>query len=192
MEEINRQKRVLDMMVSIHFKLHDTYKYKALFIEIFLLSASVVLNALVFVDYKYFQRFSISAEDAQLYTGVFSVLVFALSVVMLLVNWREKCTKHAQAAKELCKLLQEAREIIDAGQANNQLLLTSFNDKYKQINNVITSIPDKKFNRLKAYHLRKVELSKYISKHPKNPYWLIRVKFFFHSLNSDEAKNQPQ
>lgn len=188
MEEIKRQKRVLDMMVSIHSKLYDTYKFRALAVEIILLISSVILNALVFVDYEYFSEF-ISKTDAQLFTGIFSIVVFGLSVVMLLVNWREKASKHLQASNELCKLLQEAREIIDDGQTNNTVLLTNFNDKYKQISNIITSIPEKKFNRLKAHHLRKVELSKYISKHPAKPYWLVRIKFFFYSLTANETQN---
>ena len=112
------------------------------------------------------------------------MVVFALSIIGILLNTKQKSENHNQAFIQLSNLLSESRIIdnIDNDSEKNQRI-SLFIQKYNHINSIIVPIPNKKFNRLKAEHLRKVEFSKFISEHPCTPFLLQKIKFFFLEKN---------
>ena len=178
MDELNRQRRVIDMMITAHAVLKDRYNAAASFFEVSLLICSVILNTLIFVDANFVQKFTGLTEDQQkLIIGLSCLAVFIISIVMLQVAWREKGSSHANAAQQLFALKQEAREIgalpDDPGK---QLMINEFNKKYGQITNMLIKIPDKQFNALKLVHARKVELSKMIDKYPGSRLWILKIR----------------
>lgn len=184
MEELARKKKVLNMMITAHTVLADNYHRRSVFFEIFLLSISVILNALVFVDEKFVSdQLSINAESQKLIIGLISILIFAISLILLQVKWREKSENHVKASNELCTLLQQVRALEEVQlETEKQILEKEFDNKYVQIMGMIEKIPHSKFNRLKLIHTRKVELSKLIDKNPGSYILILRIKLLLQAL----------
>lgn len=174
------------MMITMHACLRDRFNSKALILESFLLIISVFLNAFVFIDYKYSERLHLSKENMIVAIGIMALTVFSLSLILMLVKWREKAVQHNQAVRELSRLLLEVRASFNNILPEERpVILKEFNNKYDQILGMLIPVPEKSFNRLKSKHLRKIEFSKFITMHPSNPYFLLRIKFFFKSLSEN-------
>ena len=187
MNELERQKKVIDMMITAHSVLRDRYNATSSFFEILLLIASIILNALLFVDAKFIEKFTHLNDDEQkLIIGLSGLIVFIISIVMLQVSWREKATQHSIAADNLFSLKQECRNIIRSitqiSSPEATILVEDFNRKYNRVLNDHVKIPDRKFNSLKLIHYRKVELSKLIDQHPNSRLWLLKIKLFYLSI----------
>lgn len=176
MEEILRQKNTLNMMITMHSEMRDRYILKSKLADITLFSSAAILNALVFVDYDFLQKFGLIKDYTQLLIGILSVVIFILSVISLIVSWKELSESHSKAADLLSKLLNDCRYILESETDERKKLLPKFYEQYKEVNESIIKIPSKKFNSLKSLHLKKVELSKLISLHPDTPIFLIRLK----------------
>jgi hypothetical protein len=178
--EFERQKRVINMMITAHSSLRDRYLYISRLIDIMLIVVSVCLNAVVFVEDSFYRSFFEKPESVKLFLGIVSVTVFALSMIGILLNTKQKSENHKQAAIQLSILLHESRiidDIADGVERNGKVSI--FFQKYNQINSMIASIPNRDFNRLKSKHLRKVELSKFISQNAGLPFFLQKIKFYF-------------
>ena len=184
MTEIERQKKVISMMITGHSVLSAKYSRLSSFFEITLLIASIVINALLFVDANFITRFtSINQESQKLIIGIASITVFTISLILLQVKWKEKSENHAKATEQLFILLQDCRIILSTSdEQEKKLLCQEFNKKYYQVLNILVKIPDNQFNHLKLLHYRKVELSKLIEKHPGSRLLILKLKLFLSSV----------
>jgi hypothetical protein len=185
MDELVRQKRVLNMMITMHSILRDRYKYYDLIANILLLVSAVTINTLVFASDEVFTFLALNPTKSKIAIGIFSSITFALSIIYLLVNWKEKMKNHGDAVIQLSILLNECRGIEDIleGQEKNSLIV-SFGQKYSQITNMLIKIPDSKFNYLKSRHYRKLELSKLIDSSPSSPLFFLKARMFFNSFKN--------
>ena len=183
LQELNRIERVVKMMITMHSILRDRFKFYTLLIDILLLISAIILNALVFVDFKYLKPVFGSELSSQLAIGIFSVLVFITSMLIFIVNWKRKSENHSQAVKFLFALLNECRKIQSIeDESEKKSVALIFHNKYLEVSNTIVPVPEKKFNYLKAKHLRKIELSKLISKNPGCPVLLLNISVLFKSI----------
>jgi K+-sensing histidine kinase KdpD len=184
MAEFERQKKVLDMMASCHSILRDGYLFRSSVFENCLLVAAAILNSFVFMDAKFIERIAHIGEDRQkAIIGMASIIVFAISIVLLQVKWKEKASLHDEAANRLSELIHKNRTIahMEEGVEKNNLI-QDFNEKYAQVTCSIAKIPDKQFNYLKLRHNRKVEVSKLIDKYPGSFLLVLKVKLFISSF----------
>lgn len=174
-------------MITAHSSLSEKYFRRSSMVENSLLFASVVLNALVFADATFITRITGLSEDFQrTVTGAVSVVIFAISAVLLQVRWKEKAKNHKRSAHQLFSLLQECRKIILLPEGlEKEQEATNFNSKYIQISEIIEPIPNKVFNFYKSLHRRKLELSKLIDKHPGSFLFLLKIRLFITSLKSN-------
>lgn len=182
MDIISRQKEVLNMMITMHSELRDRYIFKSKLTDIILFSSAAILNALVFVDYSFLENFGLDKDLIQLLIGILSITIFIISVLALIVSWKEKSEMHDKAANQLSKLLNDCRYILECNDEERMKLIPKFNEEYKQVNVSITKIPTKKFNYLKSIHYKKIELSKMISEYPNTPLLLLRIKRFINGV----------
>lgn len=187
MLEIERLKKVVNMMITSHSILRDRYLQKAAIFENALLVSSVVLNALVFVDAKFITVItSITEEGQKLIIGIASIIVFAISIVLLQVKWKERAEAHSKASEELFKLKQLLRDIYNLDEGlEKQKLLRNFKEKYTQIVNSLIKIPDKTFNSLKLIHYRKLELSHLIDTYPGSRLFILKFRIFISSFKKN-------
>lgn len=186
MGELERQKKVISMMITAHSILRDRYLLLSSLFENGLLVTSVILNAFVFIDAQFiYKQIGISEESQKLIIGIASIVVFAISLVLLQVKWKEKAESHGRAADHLFTLMQELKVVMDMfdGPEKNEHFLR-FNKKYIDVNTTIVKIPDSKFNALKLRHKRKVALSKMIDKYPGSLLFILRIKLFLSSFTA--------
>lgn len=181
--ELERQKRVISMMITMHSILSSKYSRLSNFFEITLLVVSVILNTLIFVDASLIARVtSIGEVNQKLFMGIASVIVFTISIILLKVNWKQKSENHRKASEQLFILLQDCRMILDLPIEEKHIQGEEFNKRYWQIINMLEKIPNSKFNNLKSAHYRKVELSKLIDEFPGSLIFVLKVKLFLSSF----------
>lgn len=184
MADFERQIKVIAMMLTAHSVLRDKYLGLSAFFENFLLVAAAILNAFVFIDAPYITKISHIGEEYQkLFIGIASIIVFAISIVLLQVKWKEKAENHRRATDTLFNLLQQSRLINsmpDGILKENDM--EQFEKKYAIRLEGLVKIPDRKFNKLKLLHYKKRELSKLIEKYPGSLLFILKIKLFVSSF----------
>jgi len=182
-EELERKKNVINMMITMHSSLSYRNKTKALISNIFFLIAAIILNIFIFFDYKYLGFLKFDETIIRDIINFSSLLIFLFSVVFMMIDWSKKAEKHKLAVNQLSRLLNELRLILNI---KDEVVFASkselFNELYNQTSETIPKINDRYFNKLKAKHYRKVELSKFIDKHKGKPYFVIYTLFLKETL----------
>ena len=171
-EELKREYRLSKQIVAMHFSLCDDYKFYSKFSEIILLSASVIFLSTTFADSQLFTSLGFEPKLAKLFLGITSVFAFICSLALMLLRWPEKAALHKESAEKWGYVVNKFRshKLSDGTwPAANAIEL---NDAYINASENTIDIPDKKFNKLKAKYLKKIEISKLISKHPGVPYFI--------------------
>ena len=167
--ETNRQYRVLQQTMSVHAALRDGYGIRAKATEIALLICAAIFCAVTFAGEGLYADLSVGARTGRLVLGIASVLAFAASLAILVVDWKGSAARHGEAAEKWTAVLEEFR--------GRRLGIVSWlveervapNAVYRNAGRYSVGIPEKTFNRLNAWHLRKVEVSKLLSKYPGCP-----------------------
>lgn len=191
-EELKQQSKVVDMMLTMHSILANQYLRKAQILEISMLAISTVLVASTFIDSQTLLHFSLSKENAHIIFGLCSILVFLLSIVSLVVNWKGKSRQHREAFNALISLKSEWKEVLSYYDKFDEQNLKEFTRKSSLIISNLIPIPDNRFNQLKARHYKKVKLSKMISAHPGSSILLLRILIFFRSSKKAIKDNLPE
>jgi hypothetical protein len=88
-KEIERQYRVARQTLGIHGLLRDRLALKSRIAEIVLLLASVIFCAATFAADDLYRTIGLSPAAAHIGLGLASILAFAFSVTLLVVNWKE-------------------------------------------------------------------------------------------------------
>ena len=89
--ELERQKRVISMMITMHSILSSKYSRLSSFFEVTLLSVAVIINTLIFADANVITKVTLVNEEHQkMILGFASVIVFLISIILLQVKWKEK------------------------------------------------------------------------------------------------------
>src|SRR5258708_31351241 len=97
----------------------------------------------------------------------------------LKTSWRERSSRHAEAANALSRVkLLIARELA-SDLAVTKARFAEIQQAYENVNDLIAKIPEGRFLELKALHRRKVEMSKFLDKHPGASIYLLRLKLWF-------------
>lgn len=188
MDEIIRIKRVSSMMITAHSVLRDRYSSLSSFFENSLLVASAFLNGLIFIDANFIYNLTgITPNYQKVCMGLFSILIFAISVVLIQVKWKEKAEDHEKAATEYFNLYQESKSILSSEPSAIDETSMKFIKRYTDITSTIKKIPDRKFNELKLRHYRKIALSNLIDKHPGSLLIILKLKLLIASFRE---KNQ--
>ncbi len=175
--ETERLKRVIDMMLTMHSVLSECYKWRNLLVEILLLVTSVMLLVTNFADASFLTRIDLSADTVAWWGKAGAVVVFVVALIMLKVDWQGKASEHGRARDELVRLKGRCREVLGKGDDP-----AAFSEHQRVCNAtmaVLCPIPEKKFPKLKAVHLRKVEISRMISRYPGCPVFVLWGKLFF-------------
>jgi len=184
MTQLENQKKIISMMITAHSVLRDRYLNLSSLFENGLLIAAAFLNAFVFIDAQFITKItSISEQNQKLIIGIISIIVFAISIVLLQVKWKEKAENHATTANQLFDLMQECKTIVALEDSPDKNLLSAeFFNKYTEKSATLTKIPEKKFHALKLKHYRKVELGKLIDKYPGSRLFILKIKMFLSSF----------
>lgn len=180
-EEAERQHRVIDMMLTMHSVLRDRYKQRELIISTVLLCSSFIIVAGIFINPGILDKIRIDPNTVGRIVKICSLIVFLAVLIEVKVDWRGKAQRHEGAYKALQKLKVNSKEIlVDYNLTDEQV-----KDKWLLINATLNeqfAIPERKFNKLKALHLRKVNLSKMNSAHPGCPIFVLELILLCRSI----------
>jgi hypothetical protein len=180
-DEMKSQAKVVDMMLTMHSILASRYRRRAQILEISLIAVSTILLSFTFVDPLVLPYFSLTPDTARILLGVCSILIFILSIVSLVVDWKGVATQHREAFNTLIPLKSEWREMLSTYEDHEESARIEFVRRSALILGHIIPIPDAQFNRLKAEHHRKVMISKLISAHPGSSVHVLRLYLWVRS-----------
>jgi len=181
-EEAERQHRVIDMMLTMHAILRDRYRRWAMFMSVVLLCSSFIIVAGIFINPTIVYKLRINTSINEFVISICSLVVFLVALIEAKVDWRGQAEKHESAFKALQKLKVSSKELL----VDSNLSDEKIKGRWMLINatlNELLPIPDKKFAKLKAAHLKKVEISKLISQHPGCGVFLLRFGLLCRYVN---------
>jgi hypothetical protein len=177
--ELDRIRRVSDMLVTGHANLRDRYSRRATLLDLAVMALSTWLTAVVFIEPRINVKLTPFGIDPQLWVGLLGVFTFFLSIVQLRVDWKGRSDAHKRSfdlyseVKRECGYLLASQEALTA--ENCQRVLS----RYDLATEVGTHLPENEFLAQKRNHLRKIEISKRLDKHPSASILLLRMKFWW-------------
>lgn len=178
-DEIKRIKRVSSQMCSMHSSLEDSYKTKALILNLSLTSLSGWLVSLTFIGPMIGNSFNPTSLKNEIFFGIVSVITFILSLFELKLGFKEMSSRHSQSKKCWFKVLQNIRLILNDEQEITKEQVILIQDQVDSADDHSLPIPSAKFLKLKKEHLLKIKISKQLDSHPGLIIWLYKVKIIF-------------
>ena len=178
-DELKRQSRVTDQMVTAYSILRDRYAARATSLTLGILGSSVVLVACTFLPGYALSNVGLSPFFTKIIIGAFSSFVLFLSIAELRVDWRERSRLYAEAAESLAKHKSKCRAVLNKEVSTSQDQIAEMTKGYNSTMDGLPRIPDKQFVKLKACHLSKVRLSRMVDSSVGCPVWVLRrdIKF---------------
>lgn len=174
-DEILRIKRVSDQLCSGHSALRDKFNSIALFLDIAILSISAWLVSLSFASDELAAALTPFDFSPKIWIGCLAVFALVLSIIQLKTNWKSKADSHARSNEVYADTKREAGYLITADQFSDEDCDRIF-VSYNLANATSIEIPESEFLAQKKRHLRKIELSRHLDKHPHTSLWLYRTK----------------
>ncbi|MFJ2891352.1 hypothetical protein ACIO53_35455 [Streptomyces sp. NPDC087305] len=164
LNEIDRQRRLVDQSTTAHSIIRDRYRRRSTFMNCSLLSSSVLATAFAFASGDAsIEVFGFSALRSTV-LGWFAVVTFATTLIDMVLDWRGATQRHDDAVRQLASLKMEYRTVPMPGEEEQER--DRLSQRYQVVMDGIASVPDGEFNALKSKHLRKIEISKILSANP--------------------------
>jgi hypothetical protein len=170
--DLERTIRVSDQSCTGYAILRDRYRRWSFILDLAILLLSAWLTAMVWVQPVIADLLTPCNLPRDIWLGLLSIFTFALSLVQLLVNWKERSNSFHQAMITLSTYLKELRPLrvsTDAAKIGAVL------KRYQAITEPLQPIPESNFLKLKQEHKKKILISKFLDKHPGCNLTLIRV-----------------
>ena len=104
-EEIERQFRVLRQTLDMHGFMKERYSFWAQVIQISLLACAVVFCATTFASDDLYKWLGLEPTSAKYFQGFASVIAFAVSVSLLVVDVKGKAALHGAAVVRFTRVV---------------------------------------------------------------------------------------
>jgi hypothetical protein len=168
-DEFHRQRRLVDQLASMHAWLANRYQVRRTASLLLVMGLSVLGAGFAFAASGVtVTLFGVQAHR-ETWVGSLALVVLGLSIADLVTDWAGRARSHQAAVRELAALKAAYRGVQKStatGLPPAELTL-----KYNALMDTLPPIPERAFNSLKARHLRKVEVSKFLSQHPGMSAW---------------------
>lgn len=164
LDELRRQRRLVDQGLTMQAKLRDRDQLIGTVLLCAILVLSVIGTAFAFAGPDHSVAIAGVKAARATWLGWISVGTFAIVLVELVLDRRGAAQRHADAVRVLGALKAEYRVPPSVGEV--AATAARMSERYAQAMESIPAVPERTFNRLKAGHLRKVEISKLLSEHP--------------------------
>jgi hypothetical protein len=178
-KELERVRRVSDMLISIHSMLRDGYSRKSTAVDCALFASSIILAALIFMDPLLLGWLPLSAIGSRVLLGAFALVTFFLSLVTFRVDWKSKAELHKRAAEAYANIKLETQELLITFEGINDTEIQKLLVRYRDLGEICIAIPEASFLRLKRKHKMKVALSRYLDENPGTCLLLLRLRIWF-------------
>lgn len=175
-DELERIKRVSDMLVTAHAFLKERYARLSLTSDILLFSCATILCVIVFADQK--TMIDQFGKNFNLFLGVFAVISFIFAFISSQLDWKIKAEKHKNAFEKYTEIKFECENILKKFNNDECGDAELFLKKYYTLTPYIISIPEKLFVECKRHHVLKVFISKYLDEHPGTWVFILKIKIW--------------
>jgi hypothetical protein len=177
-DELNRIKRVADVLCTAHAGLFDRYDRRALLLDVLILGVSTWLVALAFVEPKIGKTLTPFGLDGTIWIGLLAVGVFFLTIVQLKTDWKRRASAHKRALETYSEVKREAAYVISAS-IHDPIAHRRIIDRYDMASVICITIPEREFVRQKRRHLVKVAISKHLDSHPLASIRLTQLRLWW-------------
>jgi hypothetical protein len=164
LEELRRQRRLVDQGLTMQSRLRDRDRVVGTSLLCAILVLSVIGVAFAFAGPDHAVTLDGLTAARSTWLGWLAVGTLALVLIELVVDRRGAAQRRSGAVRVLASLKAEYRVPPAAG--DEVATAARMSERYSQAMETIPAVPERSFNRLKAAHLRKVEISKLLSEHP--------------------------
>lgn len=175
--ELDRMARVADLMVSGHSLLRDRYRRRATAIDIALLLFSAIVATLSFASTVFLETINPTDLESSFFISITALAIFLLSLFQMKIDWKGKSSSHADAARSWAKAKLAVKSALSSEPITESDYQLARNE-YNYSGEFAIPIPDKHFLTCKSHHLKKVEISKYLSVHPHASPTVVSIKFW--------------
>lgn len=162
--EFERQRRLVDQTITMQATLRDWNSAAGVVLTSVILVASLVGVAFAFAVNSQELKFLGVVAERTTWLGWLAVVTAALTTIDLLIDRRGAARSRDDAVSRLSDLKGEYRvELLPGSEVAE---MERIGAKYSATMTAVPPVPEPLFNRLKAAHLRKVEISKILSQSP--------------------------
>jgi hypothetical protein len=165
--------RLIDQSISMHAALRGRNQLIGTLLICAVLTALVVVVAFAFAGPNSSVTILRVTASRATWLGWLAVGSAALTLIELVLDRRGAAQRHASAVRVLAVLKAEYRVPPKPGE--EAALAARLGERYVQAMDTVPPVPERSFNRLKAAHLRKVQVSKLLSENPGMAYWRARL-----------------
>jgi len=176
--ELERIKRVSDMLCTAHAGLQSKYTRRALIAELITLAASTWLVALVFVEPRINIHLTPKGFDPQVWIGFLSTATLFLTILQIRTDWRGKADAHCRSLAMYAEVKRECSYLLVSGAAIRQPECQRLLTRYDLATDIGIKVPDDAFLKYKKRHLTKVAISKHLDAHPGTSTLLFRWRLW--------------
>lgn len=175
--ELERIRRVADMLCTGHAGLRDRYARMALVLDLSILGLSTWLGALAFVAPRLNVSLTPFGLDPQLWTGLLSVATLFLAIAQLKTDWKGRSDAHRRTLDIYAEVKREAGYLLASEELEEQTSRRVF-ARYDMASAVGVEMPERFFLREKRRHKMKVAVSRHLDTHPGASILLTRLRFW--------------
>jgi uncharacterized protein YdcH (DUF465 family) len=168
----------VDQSITGHSFLRDKFSRRAATLSSIILVGAAIVTFLAVSSESIRTYFFLSNSRADYLIGLLGFIVLLCSIFELKISWRERSSRHAEAANALARLKLLITRELASDLALTKARFAEIQQAYENVNDLIAKIPEGRFLELKALHRRKVEMSKFLDKHPGASIHLLRFKIW--------------
>lgn len=162
--ELKRQRGLVDQMATMQAALRDRFTAQSRTLRVSQLVLSVIATAFAFAgDAAAVTVLGVTANRTT-WLGWLAVTILSLSVVDLVFDRSGHAGRHDSAVRQLAVLKSGYRVEPEPDELESHL--REMTERYETTMDGIPPVPERLFLPLKARHLEKVEVSRYLSDHP--------------------------
>ncbi len=177
-EELQRIRRVSDMLCTAHAGLQDKYARQALLAELITLATSTWLVALVFIERRINVHLTPAGLDPQVWIGLLSIATFFFTILQMRTDWRGRADAHGRSLEMYAEVKRECGYLLASGSTINQAECQRLLARYDMATDVGVKVPENAFLKYKKRHLTKVAVSKHLDAHPGTSMLLFRLRLW--------------
>lgn len=170
---IRRDLRLIDQSITSFSILRDRYRRRSLYLSVTLLVAGVALVLLTFGSDEVLALIGVQPSSANVMIGVAGAVLFVASLIELRVDWQGQASLFGWASDRFAEVKLAYRTYLD-GPKSDEVREAELRGQYQTASALAPRIPEAEFLPLKQAHLRKVALSKMVSRSPGTPILLLR------------------
>lgn len=164
-ERLKRVLRLANQHATMHGWLSDHYGRWNTALTFGSLLVAVVLLALVFASDFVQRTTGVSADAFQWATGIAAILSFLITLVGLAWQPATKAASHRQAVGHYTKAKYEVGRLLDSSEAITVESVRRIEERYLDTRD-LPNVPDRRFLKLKRWHLEKVAVSRELDNNP--------------------------